>query len=195
MDAACCSTCRPGLRRISSASSGCASWSGATIRRGTPAADATGTIATGATRSRTTTSPLSAEENTPVLTEVLDKSFEPAAVEQRWYQHWESAGYFRHRDHQQPAYCIQLPPPNVTGTLHMGHAFQQTLMDALIRYHRMRGFDANWVVGTDHAGIATEIVVTRQLEEQGKGKRELGREEFNQRVWQWKQQCGSTITR
>jgi len=126
---------------------------------------------------------------------VLDKSFNPAAIEQAWYQRWETAGYFRHRDALRPAYCIQLPPPNVTGTLHMGHAFQQTLMDALIRYHRMRGFNTNWVVGTDHAGIATEIVVTRQLEEQGKSKRELGREEFVRRVWEWKQQSGSTITR
>jgi valyl-tRNA synthetase len=126
---------------------------------------------------------------------VLDKSFSPAAIEQAWYQRWEAAGYFRHQDHKKPAYCIQLPPPNVTGTLHMGHAFQQTLMDALIRYHRMRGFNTSWVVGTDHAGIATEIVVTRQLEQAGKSKRELGREEFNRRVWEWKQQSGSTITR
>ncbi len=126
---------------------------------------------------------------------MLEKSFNPASIEQRWYQLWESAGRFGHRDHQTPAYCIQLPPPNVTGTLHMGHAFQQTLMDALIRYHRMRGINTNWVVGTDHAGIATEIVVERQLEEQGKTKRDLGREEFVDRVWQWKQQAGSTITR
>jgi valyl-tRNA synthetase len=126
---------------------------------------------------------------------VLDKSFSPAAIEQAWYERWEAAGYFRHNDAAQPAYCIELPPPNVTGTLHMGHAFQQTLMDALIRYHRMRGFNTNWVVGTDHAGIATEIVVTRQLEEQGKRKRELGREAFIRRVWEWKQQSGSTITR
>jgi valyl-tRNA synthetase len=126
---------------------------------------------------------------------VLDKSFEPAAVEQRWYQRWESAGYFRHQDHKPPAYSIQLPPPNVTGTLHMGHAFQQTLMDALIRYHRMRGFNTNWVVGTDHAGIATQIVVERQLESEGKTRHDLGREKFIGRVWQWKQQSGSTITR
>jgi valyl-tRNA synthetase len=126
---------------------------------------------------------------------VLDKSFDSVAVEQRWYQRWESAGWFGHRDHQQPAYCIQLPPPNVTGTLHMGHAFQQTLMDALIRYHRMRGFNTNWVVGTDHAGIATQIVVERQLEEQGNSRHDLGREKFVDRVWQWKQQSGSTITR
>jgi valyl-tRNA synthetase len=126
---------------------------------------------------------------------VLDKSFDSVAVEQRWYQRWESAGWFGHRDHQQPAYCIQLPPPNVTGTLHMGHAFQQTLMDALIRYHRMRGFNTNWVVGTDHAGIATQIVVERQLEEEAQSRHDLGREKFVERVWQWKQQSGSTITR
>ena len=126
---------------------------------------------------------------------MLDKSFEPAAVEQRWYQRWEAAGWFAHDDHRQPAYCIQLPPPNVTGTLHMGHAFQQTLMDALIRYHRMRGDNTNWVVGTDHAGIATQIVVERQLEQQGQTRHDLGREKFVARVWQWKQQSGSTITR
>jgi valyl-tRNA synthetase len=126
---------------------------------------------------------------------VLDKSFNPAAIEQPWYQRWEAAGYFEHKNHLTPAYCIQLPPPNVTGTLHMGHAFQQTLMDALIRYHRMRGENSNWVVGTDHAGIATQIVVERQLEEEGKTRHDLGREKFVERVWQWKQQSGSTITR
>jgi valyl-tRNA synthetase len=126
---------------------------------------------------------------------VLDKSFDPAAVERRWYSLWESGGYFRNKNHEIPAYCIQLPPPNVTGTLHMGHAFQQTLMDALIRYHRMRGFNTNWVVGTDHAGIATQIVVERQLQEAGKSRHDLGREKFVERVWEWKQQSGSTITR
>jgi valyl-tRNA synthetase len=126
---------------------------------------------------------------------VLEKSFNPAAIEQAWYRRWESSGYFRHDEHRQPAYCIQLPPPNVTGTLHMGHAFQQTLMDALIRYHRMRRFNTNWVVGTDHAGIATQIVVERQLEEEGKTRHDLGRDAFVRRVWQWKQQSGSTITR
>jgi valyl-tRNA synthetase len=126
---------------------------------------------------------------------VLDKSFNPAAIEEAWYRRWESAGYFAHRNHERPSYCIQLPPPNVTGTLHMGHAFQQTLMDALIRYHRMRGYNTNWVVGTDHAGIATQIVVERQLEEEGKTRHDLGRDKFVERVWQWKQQSGSTITR
>src|SRR5688572_19858071 len=126
---------------------------------------------------------------------MLDKSFNPKGIEERWYQRWESAGYFQHKNHQHPAYCIQLPPPNVTGTLHMGHAFQQTLMDALIRYHRMRGFNTNWVVGTDHAGIATQIVVERQLAEKAQSRHDLGREKFVERVWQWKQQSGSTITR
>jgi valyl-tRNA synthetase len=126
----------------------------------------------------------------------LPKSFDPHEVEERWYPMWESRGYFAHSTGPgRPPYCIQLPPPNVTGTLHMGHAFQQTLMDALIRYHRMRGFDANWVVGTDHAGIATQIVVERQLDAEGKNRRDLGREAFVKRVWDWKQQSGSTITR
>ncbi|MDH4322704.1 MAG: class I tRNA ligase family protein, partial [Betaproteobacteria bacterium] len=123
----------------------------------------------------------------------LDKSFDPHAVEARWYGRWEDAGRFAHRGDATPAYCIQLPPPNVTGTLHMGHAFQQTLMDALIRYHRMRGENTNWVVGTDHAGIATQIVVERQLQDEGKSRHELGREKFVERVWQWKQQSGASI--
>ncbi len=126
----------------------------------------------------------------------LAKSFEPKDIEQRWYPTWESRGYFAVRgEDKSPAYCIQLPPPNVTGTLHMGHAFQQTLMDALIRYHRMRGFATNWVIGTDHAGIATQIVVERQLEIEGKTRHDLGREKFVERVCEWKQQSGSTITR
>ena len=126
----------------------------------------------------------------------LDKSFEPHSIERRWYAEWEAKGTFKAGDPgNQPAYCIQLPPPNVTGTLHMGHAFQQTLMDALIRYHRMRGFNTNWVVGTDHAGIATQIVVERQLQAEGKSRHDLGREKFIGRVWAWKQESGSTITR
>ena len=126
----------------------------------------------------------------------LSKSFEPHDIERRWYPIWESHGYFAaSTDSDQPPYCIQLPPPNVTGTLHMGHAFQQTLMDTLIRYHRMRGFNTNWVVGTDHAGIATQIVVERQLETAGKTRHDLGRDKFVERVWAWKQESGSTITR
>ncbi|MBC7711392.1 MAG: valine--tRNA ligase [Rhizobacter sp.] len=125
----------------------------------------------------------------------LSKSFEPKDVERKWYPVWEQAGNFvPNGDASKPAYTIQLPPPNVTGTLHMGHAFQQTLMDSLIRYHRMKGDNTNWVVGTDHAGIATQIVVERQLQAEGKSRHDLGREEFNKRVWQWKEQSGSTIT-
>src|SRR5262249_41739222 len=124
------------------------------------------------------------------------KSFEPHEIERRWYPVWEARGYFNAgADPERPAYCIQLPPPNVTGTLHMGHAFQQTLMDTLIRYHRMRGLNTNWVVGTDHAGIATQIVVERQLEAEGVRRQDLGREKFVERVWAWKQQSGSSITR
>ncbi len=126
----------------------------------------------------------------------LAKSFDPHAIEARWYPEWEQRGYFAHSaDAANPAYCIQLPPPDVPGTLHMGHAFQQTLMDTLIRYHRMRGFNVNWVVGTDHAGIATQIVVERQLQAEGKTRHDLGREAFLERVRAWKQESGSTITR
>ena len=127
----------------------------------------------------------------------LAKSFEPAAIEARWYPEWERNGYFRAGfDLSNPrSYSILLPPPNVTGTLHMGHAFQHTLMDALIRYHRMRGYNTLWQVGTDHAGIATQIIVERQLEAEGTSSRVIGRDAFEARVWQWKEQSGSTITR
>jgi valyl-tRNA synthetase len=127
----------------------------------------------------------------------LAKSFEPAAIEARWYPIWENSGYFKAGlDRNNPrSYCILLPPPNVTGTLHMGHAFQHTLMDALVRYHRMLGYNTLWQPGTDHAGIATQIVVERQLEAQGKSRHELGREGFVERVWEWKKESGSTITR
>ncbi len=126
----------------------------------------------------------------------LAKSFDPRAIEAHWYPEWERRGLFAHSaDAAKPAYCIQLPPPNVTGTLHMGHAFQQTLMDTLIRYHRMRGFNTNWVAGTDHAGIATQIVVERQLQAEGKTRHDLGRAGFLERVRAWKQESGATITR
>ena len=126
----------------------------------------------------------------------LAKSYEPHAIEQHWYSHWESSGYFAAGTApERDAYCIMLPPPNVTGTLHMGHAFQHTLQDALIRYHRMRGDNTLWQPGTDHAGIATQIVVERQLERIGKTRHDLGREDFVKRVWEWKQESGSTITR
>ncbi len=131
----------------------------------------------------------------PSALDSLAKSFEPKAIEAKWYPVWERAGYFvPSGDAAKPAYTIQLPPPNVTGTLHMGHAFQQALMDTLIRYHRMKGDNTNWVVGTDHAGIATQIVVERQLQGEGSSRHDLGRDEFTRRVWQWKEQSGSTIT-
>jgi valyl-tRNA synthetase len=131
------------------------------------------------------------------LAAALAKSFEPAAIESHWYPLWERKGYFKAGlDASNPDnYCILLPPPNVTGTLHMGHAFQHTLMDALTRYHRMRGENTLWQPGTDHAGIATQIVVERQLEAQGVSRRDIGREAFLERVWEWKEQSGSTITR
>jgi valyl-tRNA synthetase len=127
----------------------------------------------------------------------LAKSFEPAAIEGRWYGAWEKSGYFQAGlDESNPKrFCILLPPPNVTGTLHMGHAFQHTLMDALTRYHRMRGYNTLWQPGTDHAGIATQIVVERQLEQEGASRQALGREGFLERVWKWKEESGSTITR
>jgi valyl-tRNA synthetase len=126
----------------------------------------------------------------------LAKAFEPKDIESRWYQQWESAGYFKpSSDVSRPAYCIMLPPPNVTGTLHMGHAFQHTLMDALIRLHRMKGDNTLWQPGTDHAGIATQIVVERQLDAQGVSRHDLGREKFLEKVWEWKEHSGSTITR
>ncbi|MGE5824266.1 MAG: valine--tRNA ligase, partial [Bacteroidota bacterium] len=125
----------------------------------------------------------------------LDKSFDPRTIEQRWYQRWEEAGRFAAGAAPgRPAFCIQLPPPNVTGVLHMGHAFNQTIMDALTRYHRMRGANTLWLPGTDHAGIATQIVVERQLEQAGATRERLGREKFVEKVWEWKRRSGSTIT-
>ena len=126
----------------------------------------------------------------------LAKSFEPHAIEMKWYPVWEARGDFAPAwPPGAPAYCIALPPPNVTGTLHMGHAFQHTLMDVLIRYHRMRGDNTLWQVGTDHAGIATQIVVEQQLKAEGRSRHDLGREAFVERVWAWKEESGSTITR
>jgi valyl-tRNA synthetase len=124
----------------------------------------------------------------------MDKNYNPQEIEPRWYDTWEKHGYFAAASKGEP-YCILLPPPNVTGTLHMGHAFQQTLMDSLIRYHRMRGERVLWQGGTDHAGIATQKIVENQLAAEGKRRHDLGREEFTKRVWQWKGESGSVITR
>jgi valyl-tRNA synthetase len=124
----------------------------------------------------------------------LAKSFSPGEIEKRWYPFWETQGYFDAGVKPgRPSFGIQLPPPNVTGILHMGHAFNQTIMDALTRVHRMRGFNTLWVPGIDHAGIATQIVVERQIEQQGLQRRTLGREAFVEKVWQWKQYSGDTI--
>ncbi|WP_028449994.1 valine--tRNA ligase [Chitinibacter tainanensis] len=125
----------------------------------------------------------------------LAKSFEPQNIESRWYPFWESQGYFKpNMDLAREAFCIQLPPPNVTGTLHMGHAFNQTVMDGLTRYHRMKGENTLWLPGTDHAGIATQIVVERQLDAKGTSRHEFGRAAFLDKVWEWKQESGNTIT-
>jgi valyl-tRNA synthetase len=123
----------------------------------------------------------------------MEKSFEPAQIESTWYARWEADGAFKPSGQGEP-YCILLPPPNVTGTLHMGHAFQQTVMDMLVRYQRMRGMNVLWQVGTDHAGIATQKIVENQLAAEGKTRHDLGREPFVERVWQWKEESGSTIT-
>ncbi len=124
----------------------------------------------------------------------MDKVYAPQDIEPRLYERWEGAGLFAPRG-EGAGYCIVIPPPNVTGTLHMGHAFQDTIMDALTRYHRMRGAPTLWQPGTDHAGIATQMVVERQLEAQGLSRAELTREQFVERVWEWKAQSGGTIAR
>ena len=123
----------------------------------------------------------------------MDKTFEPQSIEQQCYKSWEEAGLFKASGSGDP-YCILLPPPNVTGSLHMGHGFQQTIMDALTRYHRMKGDNTLWQVGTDHAGIATQMVVERQLNAEGKTRHDLGREDFINKVWEWKEHSGGTIT-
>ena len=124
----------------------------------------------------------------------MDKAYSPADIESRLYAHWEASGYFTPSG-LGPPYSIVIPPPNVTGTLHMGHAFQDTIMDALIRYRRMRGFDTLWQPGTDHAGIATQMVVERQLNAAGQNRVDLGREAFIERIWQWKEQSGGSIAK
>ncbi|NOR51726.1 MAG: class I tRNA ligase family protein, partial [Gammaproteobacteria bacterium] len=139
----------------------------------------------------------------------MEKTYNPHAIEQSWYQKWEENGYFAPQggvsDAQgsanapggrkpKGAYCIMIPPPNVTGTLHMGHAFQDTIIDALTRFNRMKGKDTLWQPGTDHAGIATQMVVERQLNAKGKTRHDLGREKFIEKVWEWKEQSGGEIT-
>jgi len=123
----------------------------------------------------------------------LDKTYNPKEIESRIYESWEDSGYFSPSKSGDP-YCIVIPPPNVTGTLHMGHAFQDTIMDIIIRYQRMKGNNTLWQVGTDHAGIATQMVVERQLERSGTSRQKLGREAFEKEVWKWKEKSGSTIT-
>ena len=125
----------------------------------------------------------------------MDKTYDPHAIEQRWYETWEGRGWFEPRSGSGKPYCIMIPPPNVTGSLHMGHGFNNTVMDTLIRYNRMRGRPTLWQPGTDHAGIATQMVVERQLEAAGLTRHDLGREKFIERVWEWKAESGGNITR
>src|SRR5579885_2755874 len=125
----------------------------------------------------------------------LPKTFDPSVIEDRWYAHWESRGLFRPDRPQAEPWTIVMPPPNVTGSLHIGHALDNTLQDILTRRERMRGKDALWVVGTDHAGIATQMVVERNLESQNLKRTEIGREAFLKHVWEWKAQSGGAITR
>ena len=124
----------------------------------------------------------------------MEKTYQPHAIERQWYQTWEEKGYFKPAGSGNP-YCIMIPPPNVTGSLHMGHGFNNAVMDALIRYRRMKGDDTLWQMGTDHAGIATQMVVERQLAAQGVSRHDLGREAFLGKIWEWKDQSGGTITR
>jgi valyl-tRNA synthetase len=137
------------------------------------------------------------QQNNAAAGDELAKSFDPKTLESKWYQFWESKGYYAAGldTSKQDNFCILLPPPNVTGTLHMGHGFNQTIMDALTRYHRMRGDNTLWQPGTDHAGIATQIVVERQLDAQGVSRHDLGREKFLEKVWEWKEYSGGTITK
>lgn len=137
------------------------------------------------------------QQNNAAAGDELAKSFDPKTLESKWYQFWESKGYYAAGldTSKQDNFCILLPPPNVTGTLHMGHGFNQTIMDALTRYHRMRGDNTLWQPGTDHAGIATQIVVERQLDARGVSRHDLGREKFLEKVWEWKEYSGGTITK
>ena len=124
----------------------------------------------------------------------MDKTYNPHSIEQRWYESWENNGHFAPNGEGSP-YCIMIPPPNVTGSLHMGHGFNNTVMDTLTRYHRMKGDNTLWQPGTDHAGIATQMVVERQLGAEGKTRHDLGREDFIKRIWEWREESGGNITR
>ncbi|MGB4246807.1 MAG: class I tRNA ligase family protein, partial [Pseudohongiellaceae bacterium] len=123
----------------------------------------------------------------------MDKTYQPHQIEGHWYKIWEESGFFAPTGEGE-AYSIVIPPPNVTGRLHMGHGFQNAIMDALIRYNRMLGKKALWQVGTDHAGIATQMVVERQLQRVNKTRHDLGREAFVDKVWEWKEESGNIIT-
>ncbi|MCP4993048.1 MAG: class I tRNA ligase family protein, partial [Gammaproteobacteria bacterium] len=125
----------------------------------------------------------------------MEKTYDPHKLEQHWYRIWEEKGYFAPDgvDGADISYCIMIPPPNVTGSLHMGHAFQDTIMDALIRYHRMQGDNTLWQAGSDHAGIATQMVVERLINNEGRTRHDLGRDKFINKVWEWKEQSGNTI--
>ena len=125
----------------------------------------------------------------------LPKTFDPAAIERRWYAHWEKNGLFRPARPDAEPFTIVNPPPNVTGVLHIGHALDNTLQDIVVRYERLRGKDALWVVGMDHAGIATQMVVERNMAAQGEKRTDLSREDFLARVWAWKDDSGGQITR
>ena len=125
----------------------------------------------------------------------MDTTYNPHSIEQTWYQRWEDGGYFAPSNNDARPYSIMIPPPNITGSLHMGHGFNNTVMDTLIRYHRMKGDNTLWQPGTDHAGIATQMVVERQLESEGKTRHDLGRDEFIDRIWKWKGESGGNITR
>ena len=133
----------------------------------------------------------------------MEKTYNPQTIETKWYTHWESNGYFdadqrsemKGKSEECENFCIMIPPPNVTGRLHMGHAFQDTIMDAMVRYHRMKGDNTLWQVGTDHAGIATQMVVERLINAEGKTRHDYGREKFIEKIWEWKHHSGNNITK
>ena len=124
----------------------------------------------------------------------LPKQYNPLESEAKWQKYWEESGVFvADSESEKESYCIMIPPPNVTSSLHMGHAFQEVLIDILIRYHRMRGFNALWLPGTDHASIAVQTILDKQIKAEGKTNQEIGREQFLERAWKWKAESGGTI--